>query len=118
MQAAELKDNVCGAKVTKMPKIETIYCAKCGAANQGYERENGAAMVLQPNGKYEDSNIVGCAGCQKYPIGVDEVWTDQDEQELKKLRRRKAKHLRDQNRQRKYSPRLCSSISEKTSEKP
>jgi hypothetical protein len=42
-------------------------------------------------------------------------WTDQDEQQLKELRRRKAKHLRDAKRQRKYSPRLCSSLSEKQS---
>jgi hypothetical protein len=53
-----------------MPKIETVYCAKCGAANQGYEREDGAAMVLQTNGKYENSNIAGCSSCQKYPTGV------------------------------------------------
>jgi hypothetical protein len=51
---------------------------------------------------------------------TEEVWTEQDEQQLKKLRRRKAKHLRDAKRQRKYSPRLCSSISESktTGEKP
>jgi hypothetical protein len=43
---------------------------------------------------------------------MTEKWTEQDEQQLKELRRRKAKHLRDDGRQRKYSPRLCSSISE------
>jgi hypothetical protein len=32
-------------------------------------------------------------------------WSDQDEKELKKLRRRKAKLIRDQKRVRKYSPR-------------
>jgi len=49
---------------------------------------------------------------------MTEKWTEQDEQELKKLRRRKAKHLRDGTRQRKYSPRLSSSISEKGSKQP
>jgi hypothetical protein len=45
-------------------------------------------------------------------------WTEQDEQQLKELRRRKAKHLRDEKRQRKFTPRLRSSLSEKGSEKP
>ena len=45
----------------------------------------------------------------------EEVWTAQDEQQLKVLRRRKAKHLRDAKRQRKYSPRLSSSLSENQS---
>jgi hypothetical protein len=43
---------------------------------------------------------------------MTEKWTDQDEQELKKLRRRKAKHIRDETRQRKFTPRLRSSLSE------
>ena len=95
-----------------MPKIETIYCAKCGAANEGYEREDGAAMVLQTNGKYENSNVVGCSGCQKYPTGVDEVWTAEDEAIYRPLRRKKlrieARIRRDRNRKRRFSPRLQS----------
>lgn len=93
-----------------MPKIETIYCAKCGAANQGYEREDGAAMVLQSNGKYENSDIVGCSGCQKYPTGVDEVWTAEDEATYRPLRRKllrlEAKARRDKSRVRRYRSRL------------
>jgi len=89
-----------------MPKIETIYCAKCGAANEGYEREDGAAMVLQTNGKYENSNVVGCSGCQKYPT----VWTAEDEATYRPLRRKllrlEAKARRDKSRVRRYSPRL------------
>lgn len=93
-----------------MPKIETIYCAKCGAANQGYEREDGAAMVLQSNGKYENSDIVGCSGCQKHPTGVDEVWTAEDEATYRPLRRKllrlEAKARRDKSRVRRYRSRL------------
>lgn len=101
-----------------MPKIETIYCAKCGAANQGYEREDGAAMVLQPNGKYENSDIVGCSGCQKHPTGVDEVWTAEDEAVYRPLRCKKlrieARIRRDRNRKRRFSPRLRQAKYQKT----
>ena len=45
---------------------------------------------------------------------MTEKWTDQDEQELKKLRRRKAKHIRDETRQRKFTPRLRSSFDSKS----
>ena len=45
-------------------------------------------------------------------VNSEEVWSDQDEQQLKALRRRKARFLRDKTRQRKYSPRLSSSLSE------
>jgi hypothetical protein len=93
-----------------MPKIETVYCAKCGAANQGYKREDGAAMVLQTNGKYENSNIAGCSSCRKYPTGVDEVWTVQDEAVYAPLRKKKlrieARLRRDKTRKHPYSPRL------------
>lgn len=35
-----------------------------------------------------------------------EVWSSEDETALKELRRRKARFIRDQKRQRKYTPRL------------
>ena len=92
-----------------MPKIEIIYCAKCGAANEGYEREDDAAMVLQSNGKYENSNIVGCSSCQKYLTGVDEVWTAEDEAVYAPLRKKKlrieARQRRDKTRVRRYTRR-------------
>jgi len=92
-----------------MPKIETVYCAKCGAANQGYLRADEAVMVLQINGKYENSNIVGCQGCQKYPTGVDDVWTVDNEAVFRPLKRKydriHRKANRDKQRKRPYKPR-------------
>lgn len=37
---------------------------------------------------------------------MTETWTSEDEAKLKELRRRKARHIRDQKRQRKFSPRI------------
>lgn len=35
---------------------------------------------------------------------TEQPWTEEDEKQLKELRRRKAKHLRDATRVRKYGP--------------
>lgn len=90
-----------------MPKIETVYCANCGAANQGYLRDDEAVMVLQSDGKYENSAVLGCYSCQKYPTGVDDVWTVEDETVYAPLRKKKlrieAKVRRDKTRVRKFS---------------
>ena len=43
---------------------------------------------------------------------MSETWTSKDENNLKELRRRKAKHIRDQTRQRAYSPRIALNLTQ------
>ena len=43
----------------------TVKCAKCGFSQEGYTRDDGAVMVLNPDGfgDYQNSWIHGCHNC-------------------------------------------------------
>ena len=43
----------------------TVKCAKCGFSQEGYIRDDGAVMVLNPDGfgDYQNSWVHGCSNC-------------------------------------------------------
>ena len=48
-----------------MVQLKQVKCARCGASQWGYIRDDGAIMVLHLNGQFYNSWCWGCPNCEE-----------------------------------------------------